>query len=83
MFSNESVNRESITLVKDDEVLSENLEVTKTFNAFFSNIVKEMNISLGQEILPEADHIEDQFLRIIESFKKHHSVVAIFENHKG
>ena len=35
MFSNKSVNRESITLVKGDKVLSENLEVAETFSAFF------------------------------------------------
>ena len=82
MFSNKNVNRESITLVKGDKIWSENLEIAETFNAFFSNIVKEMNISLGQELLTEADHIEDAVLRIIERFKKHPSVVAIFENHK-
>ena len=82
MFSNKSVNRESITLVKGDKLLSENLEVVETFNAFFSNIVRKMNISLGQELLSEADHIEDPVLRIIERFKKHPSVFAIFENHK-
>ena len=82
MFSNKSVNRESITLVKRDKILSENLEVAETFNAFFSNIVKQMNIARGQELLTEADHIEDPVLRIIERFKKHPSVVAIFENHK-
>ena len=62
--------------------MSENLEVAETFNAFFSNIVKEMNISLCQKLLTEADHIKDPVLRIIERFKKHPSVVAIFENHK-
>ena len=82
MFSNKSVNRESITLVKRDKILSENLEVAETFNAFFSNIVKDMSIAWGQELLTEADHIEDPVLRIIERFKKHTSVVAIFENHK-
>ena len=41
-----------------------------------------MNISLGQELLTEEDHIKDPVLRIIERFKKHPSVVAIFENHK-
>ena len=41
MFSNESVSRESITLVRGHKVLSANLEVAETFNAFFSNIVKE------------------------------------------
>ena len=82
MFSNKSVNRESVTLVKCDKTLSENLEVAELFNAFFSSIVKEMNISLGQELLTEEDHIKDPVLRIIERFKKHPSVVAIFENHK-
>ena len=38
--------------------------------------------SLGQELLTEADNIEDLVLRIIERFTKHPSVVATFENHK-
>ena len=82
MFSNKNVNRESITLVKDDKILSENLEVAETFSGFFSNMVNEMNIFLSQELLNEVDYIEDPVLRIIGRFKKHSSVVAIFENHK-
>ena len=82
IFSNKSVKRESVTLLKGDKILSKNLEVAQTFNAFFSNIVKEMNISLGQELRAEANHIEVPILRIIERYKKHPSVVAIFENHR-
>ena len=41
MFSNKNVNSESITLVKGDKILSENLEVAETFNAFFSKMVKK------------------------------------------
>ena len=41
-----------------------------------------MNISLGQELLTEADHIGDPVLRIIGRFKKLTVVVAILENHK-
>lgn len=47
IFSNKSVNREGATPLTDDKILLENLEVAETFNFFFSNIVKEMNISLG------------------------------------
>ena len=66
MFSNICAKQKSITLVKD----AENLEVTKTFNVFFSSILKEMSISFGQELLTEADDIEDQALRIIVRLKK-------------
>ena len=62
--------------------MPENLEVAETFNAFFSNIIKALNISLGQKLLTEADHLDDPVLRILERFKKHPRVVAIFENHK-
>ena len=78
MFSNKSVNRESRTLVKGDKILSENLEVAESFNAFFSNIVKKMNMSLDQELLIEADHIEDPVLRIMESLKKHTLVWLLY-----
>ena len=41
-----------------------------------------MNISLGQKLLTEVDHIEDPVLRIIERFRKQPSVVTIFESYK-
>ena len=78
MLSNESVYRQSITLVKDNKTLSEKLNVAETFNVFFLNILNEMNIPLGRELLTEADHIEDPVLKIIERFKNHPSVVIIF-----
>lgn len=78
MLSNESVYRQSITLVKDNKTLSEKLNVAETFNVFFLNILNEMNIPLGRELLTEADHIEDPVLKIIERFKNDPSVVIIF-----
>ena len=48
-------------------------------------MVEEVDISLGQERLTEADHIGDLNLRIIKRYKKnikkHPTVVTIFENH--
>ena len=41
-----------------------------------------MNISLGQELLTEVDHIEDSVFGIIGKFKKRPSGFALFENHK-
>ena len=82
MFSNKSVNRESITLVKGDKILQKNLDAAETFNVVFSNIVKKMNITLGQELLTDADHIDNPVLRNIERLKKHPSVVVISENHR-
>ena len=81
MFSNKCVNRDIINSVKAYKSFSENLEVAKTFNDFSLNIVKEMNI-FRQELVTEADHIDDPVFRITERFKKHLSAVAIFENHK-
>lgn len=78
MLSNESVYRQSITLVKDNKTLSEKLNVAETFIVFFLNILSEMNIPLGRELLTEADHIEDPVLKIIERFKNDPSVVIIF-----
>ena len=51
MFSNKSVKRErqKITLARDAKILSKDLEAAETFNVFFSNIVKKMSISFGQD----------------------------------
>ena len=75
-------NRESITLLKGDKTLSENLKMAETFNIFFSNIAKEMNISLGKELLTIQIVSRIQFKELQRDSKKHPSVVAIFENHK-
>ena len=54
LFSNKSYPRNSrITLPKNVEILSEESKVADTFNKFFSNVVKELKIEKGDNLLTD------------------------------
>ena len=44
LFPNKIKSKEKITLVENDEIISSDIEVAKTFQNFFSSIVKNLNI---------------------------------------
>ena len=73
--------KEKITLVKNDEIISDCQPVTELFNKFFANIVKEINLVIGNEFLINADHIGDPVQKAIEKYKNHPSVKAISEKY--
>ena len=69
MFSKKCTMKEKITLVRNDEIISDCQPVAKLFNKFFANIVKELNLVIDNEFLVNADHIGDpvqKAIRIIQ-----------------
>ena len=81
MFSKKCVTKESITLVKDDEIVSESQAIAELFNKFFANIVTELNLAIDEDLLENVNHISDPVLRAIEKYKNHPSVKAISEKY--
>ena len=51
MLSNKFVNNEKITLVDNEKIITNDKEVAKVLNEFFSNIIKTLSI-------PNKDHID-------------------------
>ena len=49
MLSNKFVNKEKITLVDNENIITNGKEIAKVLNDFFSNIIKPLNI-------PKKDH---------------------------
>ena len=70
MFSKKCVTKESITLVKDDEIVSESQAIAKLFNKFFANIVTELNLATDEDLLENVNHISHPVLRAIEKYKQ-------------
>ena len=81
MFSKKCVTKESITLVKDDQIVSESQAIAELFNKFFANIVTELNLAIDEDLLENVNHISDPVLRAIEKYKNHPSVKAISEKY--
>ena len=82
MFSNKNTSNESITIVKDEDIISNNLEIAELFNSFFANIVSELNLAIDEDLVVNVDHIDDPVLKAIEKFKFHPSILAISEKYE-
>ena len=81
LFSEKHFGSSKITLLEDDEIISEDQQVAKKFNDYFSNVVKNLNIQgFDTEYCynPELDKISN----LIEKFKNHPSIQKIKENTK-
>ena len=77
MFSKKCTMKEKITLVKNDEIISDYQPVAEVFNTFSANIVKELNLVIDNEFLVNVDHIGDPVQKAIEKYKNNPSVKAI------
>ena len=75
-FSDKIKSKEKITLVENDEIISSDLEVIKTFQNFFSSIVKNSNIERVETHLSKTTQDNPVFTSI-EKFSKHPSIVSI------
>ena len=65
------------TLVKENYVIPDNGKIAGVFNDFFTNAVKNLNITVSGDIPYEANNIKDPVLKAIEKYKKHPSIKAI------
>ena len=50
-FSDKSNNFESITLVENDSIVSDDNEVANIFNEDFSNLVEDLNLNIPENLV--------------------------------
>ena len=60
---------ENITLVESNNITSSEIEIAEKLNAFFSNIVKELNIKAKEDLLCDVSDIDDPVERAIQKYK--------------
>ena len=82
LFSEKHFSNNKITLIEDEEIISNDREIAEIFNSYFSNVVDNLNIerfsTCDYSYSPELDYISN----IVEKFKKHPSIIKIKENVK-
>ena len=76
LFSNKIKLKEKITLVENDEIILSDIEAAKTFQNFFSSIVKNLNIQTDETHLSKTTQ-ENPVLACNEKFSKHPSIISI------
>ena len=69
-----------INLVVNEENLSDDKEIAETFDNYFNNAVKSLNLQCSQEHLNDVSNENDPFEIAIKKFKDHPSIVNINEN---
>ena len=56
----------TITLVENEETVSDNKEISETLNNFFSEVVTNLNIPQYRDPTVNVDDIEDPVARTVE-----------------
>ena len=62
---------EKVILISEDE------KVAETFNEFFGNIIKILNIFINIEVLEDVSIIQDPIIADIEQYKRHPGILKI------
>ena len=79
-FSDKVTTSDNITLLQNGDICEDDEKVAHTFNLFFSNVVKNVNIQTNRETLTAEESKLDPVNRAIKSFEKHPSILKIKEN---
>ena len=68
-------------MINNDKKISDDENIAKTFNNFFLNVAKNLNLKVDENLLNQnLGFIEDPVLRTIKSYKNHPSIKGIEKN---
>ena len=81
-FTDKGVNHDNITLVENEETVSDK-EISETLNNFFSEVVTNLNLPQYHDPTVNVDDIEDPVARTVEKYKNHPSTRLIKENYRN
>ena len=80
-FKNKDTKYNNITLVDNDEIVSDDTEVAERFNCFFKNAVNKLDISENKFLLNNVNqNVIDRVEKAIDKFQIHPSILSINEN---
>ena len=82
-FSDKKTSNENITLVDENKLVSEDRVVAETFNTYFVDAVKSLNINMDPELLVNSESITDPIFQAIQKYNKHPSILKIKDVHAG
>ena len=77
LFSEKSYSKESISLINKDGLITENEDLAKTFNNFFSNIVSKLGIEDVPDDESNLSNIDDPISKAIAKYENHPSILRI------
>ena len=79
LFSNYGGSRK-ITLIEDENIITSDEELAKTFNHYFVESVRSLNIHENKALLNPTENLTDPVAIAITKFENHPSIIDIKEN---
>ena len=77
LISEKTLRKESIILKEHAKTITDNKKIAETFNNFFSNIVKNLNIDSDLSDITSQTNNADPVFRVFEEYANHPSVFKI------
>ena len=78
-FSDKTLDSDQLTLINNDEIISADENIAKTFNEIFSN-VNNLNLKIDKSLLNQTtDLVEDPVLRALKHYENLLSIEGINE----
>ena len=78
-LSDKIVSKEQITLVENNDIISEDSDVAQTLNSLFSNIVTNLKIPAYVDSNSNLENVADPIIKLILKYRDHPSILAIGE----
>ena len=78
-LSDKITSKEKITLIEENEIVSNDENTAQVLNTFFSDIVGSLNIPEYIANDPISDNISDPIIKLIVKYRKHPSILTIGE----
>ena len=79
LFSDKINASHKISLINENNIISENKEIVEIFNDFFSTAATNLEIDKGEIYITEATNINDPILNAIKKYETHPSIKKITE----
>ena len=79
-FTDKGMNHDKIILVEDDEIISENEQLSESLNNLFADAIINLNIPQYGDSTSTTNGIDDSVLRAIEKYKNHPSIKLMKTN---
>lgn len=76
-LSDKSNNKNKITLIENEEVISNDGDLSEIFNSLFANVTKELNINKNKDLFSNNNNINDPLESLVDKYKYHPSIQAI------
>ena len=83
LFSDKNPSNRNITIIEDNEILSDDLDVAEKLNEYFKNAVNLLELEVNPYIMDPTVGCNDSIEEAITKFKNHPSIIRIKEKNES